>query len=89
MSTSLAVEFARVGQPGAFQRGFEDGFAAGVEMRTALLPQPPPPPVSTAPPRSVRNLMLGHASWVFGMTEPGSEEHEVSRMARDWLLDFE
>ncbi len=88
MSTSLAVEFARVGRPGAFQQGFEDGYAAGVERRTAVLPQPAPPPVSTVPPRSVRTLMLGHACWVVGVTSPDSEDFAIAIMARDWLLSL-
>ena len=60
---------------------YEIGYREGYSVRN--------PSDLFRPPASVVALLLGHTSWVFGMTEPGSEEHEVSRMARDWLLDFE
>jgi hypothetical protein len=76
--------------PARYQRGFEDGFHAGVEVRTA--PHRAvivPPPVSQAPPRSVLNLMLGHTSWLLGVVPIDSEDYAVGVMTRDWLLSLE
>jgi hypothetical protein len=80
---------------GAYERGFVQGFEAGVEIRTAPLRVviPPPPVVQhvvvyglQSPPPRVVALMLGHASWLFGQTAPRSEDHETACMVRAWLL---
>jgi hypothetical protein len=77
-------------EPSRYQRGFEDGFHAGVEIRTA--PQQAvivPLIVSQVPPRSVLNLMIGHTNWLLGVLPSDSSEYAVGVMTRDWLLSLE
>ena len=59
---------------------FELGFRAGYGTRN--------PHNIMSPPPSVLAELLGHASWVVGHAMPGTQEHAIGLMTRDWLLEF-
>ncbi len=59
---------------GEYERGYRDGHSTRNKV---------------GPPASVSNLMIGHASWVIGVSSPDSEDFAVAIMARDWLRSLE
>ena len=63
------------------QSQFEIGYREGYSVRN--------PHDMFRPPASVLSELLGHAAWVYGNTEPGTQEHDIARMSRDWLQSLE
>ena len=63
------------------QSQFEIGYREGYSIRN--------PHVIFRPPASVLSELLGHAAWLYGTAIPGTPEHEVATMTRDWLQSIE